>query len=160
MMPCLSSILMEKKLFFPQTVMVIRSSTALLPPGILDPDLTNNTADDQNPSWSPDGKSILFESDADGLSKIYSLDLETGSVSPVGLPGYGSVESARWSSDGRYFVYTSDMDGDVDVYIHNLRESKTYFITNNALARISPVLSPDGNKIAFSCADGEGLTFV
>ena len=40
--------------------------------------LTNNPALDGYPSWSPDGKKIVFESNRDGDEKIYVMN-EDGS---------------------------------------------------------------------------------
>lgn len=35
--------------------------------------LTHNTADDQDPEWSPDGEFITFGSDREGDSEIYIM---------------------------------------------------------------------------------------
>jgi len=37
--------------------------------------LTNNPAEDEFPSWSPDGKKIAFQSYRDGNSEIYVMIL-------------------------------------------------------------------------------------
>jgi len=36
--------------------------------------LTNNDAEDEYPSWSPDGTKIAFTSDRDGNYEIYVMD--------------------------------------------------------------------------------------
>ena len=36
--------------------------------------LTNNTAYDADPDWSPDGTKITFVSSRDGVSQIYVMD--------------------------------------------------------------------------------------
>lgn len=38
--------------------------------------LTNNPARDANPSWSPDGKRIVFWSDRDGNNEIYIMNAD------------------------------------------------------------------------------------
>jgi Tol biopolymer transport system component len=35
--------------------------------------LTNNTAEDLYPTWSPDGTKLAFESDRDGDLEIYAM---------------------------------------------------------------------------------------
>jgi WD40 repeat protein len=38
--------------------------------------VTHDRALDGNPAWSPDGRYILYESDADGISNLYAYELE------------------------------------------------------------------------------------
>ena len=40
--------------------------------------LTNNASDDWSPSWSPDGKRIVFSSERDGDREIYVMDADGG----------------------------------------------------------------------------------
>jgi Tol biopolymer transport system component len=42
--------------------------------------LTRNPATDWNPSWSPSGKRIAFESNRDGDSDIYVMDVGGGNL--------------------------------------------------------------------------------
>jgi WD40 repeat protein len=45
--------------------------------------ITNNQADDCNPTWSPNGSSIAFLSDRDGSWQIYEMNLRTGKVTKL-----------------------------------------------------------------------------
>jgi TolB protein len=38
--------------------------------------ITDNPANDRNPSWSPDGQSIAFVSNRDGNDEIYVMDAD------------------------------------------------------------------------------------
>jgi Tol biopolymer transport system component/DNA-binding winged helix-turn-helix (wHTH) protein len=56
---------------------------------------------DADPTWTPDGKSIVFgKSDANGNEAIYRLNLKTRKVSSI--PNSTGLFSPRVSPDGRY----------------------------------------------------------
>jgi dipeptidyl aminopeptidase/acylaminoacyl peptidase len=45
--------------------------------------LTTNPADDEDPAFSPDGKTIAFESDCDGDSDIYKMTVKGRKLVPL-----------------------------------------------------------------------------
>jgi len=69
--------------------------------------LPNDTENEQDPTWSADGKRIVFGGDANDAHRatgpsIKIVDVQTGEVSPV--TGSEKMFSPRWSPDGRYLV--------------------------------------------------------
>ena len=79
--------------------------------------LTNNSAHDYEPAWSPDGAKITFYSDRDGNYDIYVID---GS----GLANLTNNSSKdrypAWSPDGAKIAFTSDRDGQWEIYVMKL----------------------------------------
>jgi TolB protein len=81
--------------------------------------LTENRNNDWNPSWSPDGKRIAFQSDRKG-------DLENFDIYVMGADGMNQQKltnnrawdgSPSWSPDGERIVFWSDRDGNADIYV-------------------------------------------
>ena len=69
--------------------------------------LTGGSEWEFNPVWSPDGSSIAFQSEADGNSEIYSVDVETGEQTRVTDNEYFDG-SPSWSPDGLKILFHSD----------------------------------------------------
>jgi Tol biopolymer transport system component len=62
-----------------------------------------------DPTWSPDGNSLLFACHPDDLKQgaklqLEIVDLKTHAITPV--PGSEGLWSPRWSPDGRYIIAT------------------------------------------------------
>ena len=56
-------------------------------------------------AWSPDGKTIAFQSDRDGAARIYLQDVATGAVRQLATgPGFSMFPA--WSPDSRMVVYS------------------------------------------------------
>jgi Tol biopolymer transport system component len=70
------------------------------PPGFGDP----RTSTDRGPSWSPNGRWILFESGRRGGSSLLVVSAEGNVTSFLTEPGAGSG-NAHWSPDGNAIVY-------------------------------------------------------
>ena len=68
-----------------------------------------------NPQWSPNGKTILFNSRREGSSDLYTLVPETGQVLRLTTEPSDEVE-ARWSRDGRWIYFGSNRTGRDEVW--------------------------------------------
>ena len=115
-------------------------------------DLTNNPADDRDPSWSPDGKRIVFSSERDGNREIYVMDADGGN--PQNLSNNPDFDgSPSWSPDGERIAFMSDRDGEFlhfDIFVMDADGGNQQNITNNPFDERHPSWSPDGERIAFS----------
>ena len=63
-----------------------------------------------SPVWSPLDGRILFDSDRDGDSEIYTIDADTGALRKL-TDNLGFDGNARWTPDGKRVVFRSDREG-------------------------------------------------
>ena len=69
--------------------------------------LTASPGFDENPSWSPDGRRIAFDSMRDGNLEIYVMNADgSGSVRVTDHPAIDAIPS--WSPDGKRIVFVSE----------------------------------------------------
>jgi Tol biopolymer transport system component/DNA-binding winged helix-turn-helix (wHTH) protein len=78
------------------------------PQRLLPDSLGEGYSGDQNePSWSADGRKIAFQAPADkGTDELCIFDLSTRKVTPI--PGTYGLSSPRWSPDGKYISAVAD----------------------------------------------------
>src|SRR5258708_38970260 len=62
--------------------------------------LTFSARSDASPRWAPDGRSVAFLSDRDGVAQLYLLPMSGGEAEKL-TDRKESIGSFRWSPDGR-----------------------------------------------------------
>jgi Tol biopolymer transport system component len=93
------------------------------------------------PSWSPDGRTILFVRERDGNFEIYVMNADgSGQQNLTRHPGFDSAPA--WSPDGRKIAFTTKRDGNFEVYVMNADGSGQRNLTRNPAPDRSPVWSP------------------
>ena len=97
------------------------------------------------PAWSPDGKSIAVAMSG----SIWRVDPETGIADELTSgPGYHSLPT--WSPDGRYVVFTVDRNGqNIGLAITEVATGETRTLLSDEFLYTDPVISPDGNRLAY-----------
>ena len=126
--------------------------------------LTNDPNNDSAPSWSPDGKRIVFSSDRDGNregnrnnSEIYVMDADGGNQQRLTENDFFDT-APSWSPDGERIAFMSRRDGhfigdfglSYEIYVMDADGKNTRRLTNNRKSDSSPSWSPDGRSIVFS----------
>lgn len=124
--------------------------------------LTNHTAIDLHPSWSPDGSRIAFQSDRDdlfnGRSDIYVMNADGTNVQRLTTDS-GFDESPAWSPDGTRIAFLSTRADRVNnnvrqVYVMDADGAAQTQLTFGAFVQPRLSWSPDGTKVAFSAPGG------
>src|SRR5262249_47683003 len=68
--------------------------------------LTQSPKKDSHPRWSPDGKSILFESTRSGDSQLWIIDVDGGEPRQLTSLSTGA-SNGLWSRDGKRIAFVS-----------------------------------------------------
>lgn len=115
--------------------------------------LTYSNCDNSVPSWSPDGSSILYQSDCNGTYDIWQMSSDGND--PFML--FGSQQhddrEAHYSFSGEQVVYVRhtlgvsyNTNGDIRIYSNGSDKS-------TGLSGRGPVFSPDGSQLAYMHLD-------
>jgi hypothetical protein len=73
--------------------------------------LTDDRAQDLDPSFSPDGREVYFASDRDGIYNAYAVSLDTGRVRRLTNVLGGAFSPRRCAEDGPLFVRVYGAEG-------------------------------------------------
>ncbi|RYE18499.1 MAG: tolB protein precursor, partial [Sphingobacteriales bacterium] len=119
---------------------------------------TNDKYSDYQPSYSKDGKKIIFSSDRTTYDKSLSqdisfnlaeLDVATGVVTDIKLFNGANNLNPQYSADGKQVYFLSNSDGFRNLYRYGLSSGKTerltdYFTGISGITEFSPALSVSG----------------
>lgn len=120
--------------------------------------LRTGLAFEVQPRFSPDGKKILFTSDAGGGDNIWVMNADGSNARQVTKETFRLLNNAAWTPDGQYIVarkhFTSGRSlGAGEIWMYHVSGGGGLQLTkrkNDQQDVNEPVVSPDGRYVYFS----------
>ncbi len=116
--------------------------------------LTHDGAFDVFPSFSPDGRRIVYTSTVTGDAEIWTMNANgTGKTQLTNAPGEDDVP--EYSPDGAKIAFASLRDGNYEIYVMNANGTDQTNLTRDASSDFGPQWAPSGDAIVFD-SDRDG----
>lgn len=110
--------------------------------------VTNNHTINLSPSWTPDGKSVLYTSYKDRNSSLYLFELYSGKEVKI-APRSGRYLGGKASPNGQYIAATVETGGNSNIVLLDRRGKLIRSLTENSGIQVSPAWSPDSRQLVF-----------
>ncbi|MGI9543893.1 MAG: TolB family protein, partial [Cyclobacteriaceae bacterium] len=120
--------------------------------------LRSGLAYEVQPRFSPDGKKILFTSDAGGGDNIWTMQADGSDAKQITKESFRLLNNGAWLPDGQYIVarkhFTSQRSlGAGEMWIYHISGGEGVQLTkrkNDQQDVNEPAISPDGRYLYFS----------
>jgi eukaryotic-like serine/threonine-protein kinase len=99
-------------------------------------------------AWSPDGRTIAFNSDRRGEMNLWLRSLADGSERQL-TRGPGGDYQPNWSPDGETILFFSARAGNPDIWSVRVSDGRLTQLTRDPATDNNPFFSPNGRMIAF-----------
>jgi Tol biopolymer transport system component len=113
---------------------------------------TTDPATDSYPLWSPDGQSIVWSSNREGVWNLYQKAANGAGTDELLLRSAYSKLTMDWSADGRFLLYRElNSQTGYDLWVLPMEgERKPWPWLNSPFVEGAARFSPDGKWIAYS----------
>jgi TolB protein len=109
--------------------------------------LTNSNAIDTAPSFSPDGRQLVFESDRGGSQQIYIMGADGAGVQRISF-GQGRYSTPVWSPRGDLIAFTKQHQGRFMIGVMRADGSGERILTEG-FHNEGPTWAPNGRVLMF-----------
>ena len=138
----------------------------------VDAGLSTSTLDETTPSYSPDGKQVVFTSTRSGSEELWISSVDGASLRQMTSMGGPNCAGADWAPDGESILFNSTREGTSDLYLLFPRTGEVRRLTTHPAEELEAHWSRDGESIYFGSnrsgrfeiwrmqADGSAVTQV
>jgi len=100
-------------------------------------------------AFSPDGNELAFITFEKGENFVGIVDVNTGKLRTLRVPGVDAINNVAWSPDGHTMVMSGQTTGVSDLFLWDMTSNDVRRLTNDKYADLQPAFSPDGRTIAW-----------
>ncbi|MCM3270728.1 S9 family peptidase [Paenibacillus elgii] len=106
--------------------------------------------------WLPDGSGLLILADVTNVvQSLHVLDLRSGAIREIGVPGAGDYASVQLAKDGTGYLVTNAAENTMALYRFSPERSGAELLVHVPAWDIEAAkLSPDGKRIAYTVNEG------
>ena len=109
--------------------------------------LTNDTHVESHPSWSPDGRHLVFERvPTDGDVELQVISALGGDVAPLKIAGIEVLGEPDWSPDGNWIAFTARKESQKQLALFSVTSRETLLVADTKDAA-EPSWAPDSRHI-------------
>ncbi|MBX6315958.1 MAG: PD40 domain-containing protein, partial [Isosphaeraceae bacterium] len=122
---------------------------AIRPDGSDAQPITTAPGNDGFPSFSPDGRQLVFRSGRDGAKNLYIMEADGSHVRRL-TEGRWTDTMCDWSPTGDWIVFASDREGDFEIWLIHPDGSGLRKLIGGGGRNNHPHFSPDGRWVVFT----------
>jgi TolB protein len=111
--------------------------------------VTDNHTINLSPSWSADGRSILYSSFKERGQTLYLFELFSGKEIKFTPRGAAKYLGGKLAPDGQTVVATVELAGNSNLYLLDRGGNVIRRLTDEPGIEVSPAWSPDGKQIVY-----------
>ena len=106
---------------------------------------------DDDPVWSPDGRTIIFDSSRSGRTDLYTRPANGSQAEQLFYHDDTDKYPSSWSADGKYVTYEDLSGRDIHIWATPMvgNDRKPFPVLEEKYATRSPAISPDGKWLAY-----------